>query len=191
MSTLFNIIWPILGSSGITGILIFFFKKHFERKIEHKFKQIEVSQKLQFEEAYRRQSKLFDEQFSNYKILSATTYRLKNSSRAIFRMIEIGSQSKQLKEEVKIFKSCEHILTETLYADKLIMEDSVFSVIHDLKHACASFLQTIHYYEERGSEGDIKQIEVLAGKIENAHFEALSMYKQSVETPPAILASLN
>lgn len=191
MSTYLNIIWPILGSTGIAGILVFVLKKSIERKIDHRFKQIEVAQKLHFEEAYRRQSKLFDEQFSSYKILSATTYRLKNSSRAIYQMISQNDPPKDLKDEMKIFRSCESLLSETMYADKLIIEDSAFSIIHDLKHACAAFIETVHFYELRENIRDLGNLKNLTDKIEAAHFEALSMYKHAIEAPPPTLANLN
>ena len=187
MSLFSNIIWPILGSSGIASVLVFLLKKNIERKIEHRFKQLEVTQKLHFEEVYRRQGKLFDEQYSNYKILTATTYRLKNAANAIYDLIIRSSSPNNVKDQVRVFKACEHLLSETLYTDKLIMEETYFSMIHDLKHACAAFLQTARFYELEGKVKDLEALKRLKDKIEEAHFEALSMYKRAIENPPATL----
>lgn len=191
MLDILNIVWPVVSSTGITGVIIFLFKKNIERKIEHRFKKIEITQKLYFEETYRRQSKLFDEQFSSYKILSATTYRLKNSSRTLFEMVSNGVSGKSLVNELKIFKSCESLLSETMYADKLIIEDSAFSIIHDLKHACVAFIHKINHYEIKNDIKELDSLKKLLDKIENAHFEALSMYKQSIEAPPSTLLNMN
>jgi len=187
MSILINIIWPILGSSGLIGFVVYLLKKNFERKIEHRFKQIELNQKLNLEEVYRRQAKLFDDQYSNQKLLCGVTYRLKNTTSTLAYLVERSDNSVQIKSEMKILKSCESLLTETLYADKFIMEDDAFKIVHDLKHAVIRFIGIMQEYTMRGEGKYISELKPLSIKIENAHYEALATYKQSLDLNSQLL----
>lgn len=171
----------IFAPTGIAALLIYLLKKHLEGSIAHRFKEQEVKQKIVLEEVIRRQGKIFDEQFENGKLLCTVTYRLKNLSQIIGHFIEKGEYYNQFEDDFNQFRRNSDLLVDTLYSDKMIMEDEVFKVVHDLKHACSTFIDVVRSAHAANREYDLKQFVTVMDKIEHAHYQALAMYKRAIE----------
>ncbi|CAM3972257.1 hypothetical protein MUGA111182_19865 [Mucilaginibacter galii] len=171
----------IFAPTGIAAVFIYILKKHLEASIAHRFKEQELKQKLVLEEVVRRQGKIFDEQFENGKLLCTVTYRLKNLCHTISYFVQKGQTYSQFEDDFKQFRQNSDLLVDTLYSDKMIMEDDVFKVVHDLKHACTHFTDLIMRAHATNRDCEPREIEKVADKIEQAHYQALAMYKQAVD----------
>ncbi len=140
-----TILTSTLLSGTLISVILFVFKKTFEKGIETKFKEIENRQRLNLEEDKRRQGKIFDDQYDLLKTILALTYRVRNGAREIMNLLNKTDYKFQYTKEFLHIQDGYHKSLETLLFDnKALLPDSLFGELHDLKHCINRFNSNLY-----------------------------------------------
>ena len=156
-----TILTSTLLSGTLISVILFLFKKSFEKGIETKFKEIENRQRLNLEEDKRREGKLFDDQYDLYKIMLALVYRLRNGARNIITQLNKTDYKFQYLNPPLKIQDCYHKSLETLlFENKAVLPEKFFGELHDLKHCVNSINSNLHYILNWGNHEVDKTEEV-------------------------------
>ncbi|NNV55032.1 hypothetical protein [Limnovirga soli] len=165
-----TILTSTLLSGTLVSVILYLFKKTFEKGVETKFKEIENRQRINLEEDKRRQGKLFDDQYELYKTLLELVYKLRNSARE--NMYQINKRDFKF-QYLKPFLQKQHeyqkSLETLLYQNKAILSESFFGELHDLKRCVNSISLNFRLFAKlkNSEEGEIDEIKSLISKDYN------------------------
>jgi hypothetical protein len=156
-----TILASVLFSSTIVSAVLFIFKKMLEKGIETKFKEIENRQRLNLEEAKRRQGKIFDDQYDLSKTIVALTYRVRNKAREIMNELNNPDFNPQLiGKKIKAQSNYHKYLDKLLLDNRAILPDLLFNELHPLKNCINSFNSYFYFLANKERLEEERIIEI-------------------------------
>ena len=124
-----TIITSITTSTVITAGIIYLLKRSFDKTLELQIEKLKEQNKAEIQEIKRRESLLYDEQFTNLKLILSLVYRLRNTTREILLRIE-REDFRELDELERNIHIYGNNLRELLYAERAILPESMFGLGH-------------------------------------------------------------
>ena len=162
-----TILTSTILSGTLISVILFAFKKTFEKGIETKFKEIENRQRLKLKEDKRREGKIFDDQGDLLKTILALPYRVRNGAKEIMNLLsETDYKFQYIKEFLHIQDGYHKSLENLLFENKAFIPDSLFGELHDLKHCINRFNSNLHLISNKKITA-VEKIDEIKIRIKN------------------------
>jgi hypothetical protein len=137
----------LLASLGGSTLLIIVFgyvlRESFLRRIELEFEKLKAETAAGIAERARRESMLFDQQFSAAKTSLALVYRSRNAARELVESLKAPTAETNVRALQETVSQLHGALESLLYAERAVLPRPVFVALHDLKHLINSFLMLV------------------------------------------------
>ena len=127
MNNLYEVVLiPLLSSSAVLGVFVFFIKRYLDRLINLAFDRRSKLFETKWEQSKKTSGFVLDTELGMYPEIAEIVYRIRNV------LLQGIKQSHAYKWDANFPLLCAH-LTENLYKYRLFLSDNIFEDLHEFK----------------------------------------------------------
>jgi hypothetical protein len=175
----------ILSSMGGSAILVAAFayvlKRAFDTTLKARLDQYNDRNKIQIQEAVRREAFIFDEQYQMLKQTLMLAYKSRNKARDFLNVIDSIEEANDLLAEIEIdFKE----MNTLVYSARAVCPESYFLIIHNYKGALNAYCKyagSLLKLQKNGENVVADKIEQRISDMKNTYLDLDRLYNSLTE----------